>query len=267
VNSGPHRADVVWSVPERPARPGPALLVLPHAGGNAHSYSPWREFLADDVRLLLGQYPGRGARFIEPLPNSMQDLVGPILDSLPPGTDELVVLGHSMGSLVAFEVARQLTAAHRPPQRLIVSACRAPHLRSLRPVHPQTLSDDQLVAVVQARGGTDSAVLDDEELRAIVLPSLRADFTIDAAYCYAGEPQPLTCPITVLGGDSDQVVPPQALHEWASASSGPVQMVTFPGGHFYWQQQLAAVMAVVSVAIADTAPQPVQPTASTGSIQ
>jgi surfactin synthase thioesterase subunit len=247
-----NRDDVVWSVPERPVLSGPALLVLPHAGGNAHSYAPWREYLAGHVRLLLGQYPGRGARFVEPLPSTMDDLADPILCCLPPDADDLVVLGHSMGSLVAFEIARRLTGAGRSPRHLIVSACRSPDLPNPSPVHPETLSDDELVAVVQARGGTDGAILDEPELREIVLPAIRADFAIDDVYRVSAAAGALACPVTVLGGDADPVVPVAVLDGWARCTSGPVHVAIFPGGHFYHQHQMAAVMAVVSAAIDGT---------------
>ena len=116
--------DVVWVLPGDANGPHrTSLLVLPHSGGNAHGYAPWRKLLPNYVRLLVGQYPDRGARFSEPLPESMADLVEPVLACLPPETDDLVVLGHSMGSLVAYEAALALTGAGRPPRALVVSAC------------------------------------------------------------------------------------------------------------------------------------------------
>ena len=75
VPFSPEPDEVVWRLPGgAPARS--ALLVLPHAGGNAHSYAQWRDFLPADVLLLIGQYPGRGARFSEALPRQMSDLAG-----------------------------------------------------------------------------------------------------------------------------------------------------------------------------------------------
>ncbi|GHD51138.1 thioesterase II family protein [Streptomyces galbus] len=229
--------DVVWRLPETGSGHRLSLLVLPHAGGNAHAYAPWRDALPDEVRLLIGQYPGRGARFAEPLPTTMADLAGPVVHALPEDADDLVVLGHSMGSLVAFEVARALTAAGRPPRALVVSACRAPFLPNPAKVYPDRLTDDELVAAIKERGGTEDGVLDEPELREIVLPSLRADFALDDDYRHEGPARLLSCPVTVIGGREDPIVPVSALGRWSEVTDGPCSTATLPGGHFYFQQQ------------------------------
>ncbi|HEX5402918.1 MAG TPA: alpha/beta fold hydrolase [Pseudonocardiaceae bacterium] len=242
------REDVVWSLPEGGGSTATvSLLVLAHAGGNAHAYAEWREALPASTRLLIGQYPGRGARFADPLPESIEDLAVPVLESLPEDTGDLVVLGHSMGALVAFEIARRLTDQGRPPLAFIASACRAPHLPNPSPVHAEVLDDDQLVAAIKARGGTSDGILDEPELREIIIPSIRADFAIDDAYRFAGESPALTCPITVFGGEDDPIVPAAELPLWSTATSGTTSPVCLlPGDHFYFQRQLPRFVALVT---------------------
>lgn len=265
-NPAPAPDDVVWQLPGPAARQRCSLLVLPHAGGNAHGYADWRERLPDDVRLLIGQYPGRGARFSEELPACLDDLAAPVVAALPADADELVVLGHSMGSLVAFEVTRMLAAAGRTPRELIVSACRAPYLDNPSVVLPERLSDDELVAAIKERGGTDNGILDEPELREIVLPSIRADFAIDDVYRFTGELPAVPCPVTVLGGETDPVAPPEMLTGWSRVTTGRVDREHFPGGHFYFQKQpdpfFAKVNTVLAAAAAGQAPQPVSPSAA-----
>jgi len=250
VNTVPSPApdDVVWALSGTEDH-RVSLLVLPHAGGNAHAYAPWRDLLAPDVRLLLGQYPGRGARFVEPLAQRIDELADPIVSCLPSDTEDLVVLGHSMGSLVAFEVARALTNAGRPPRALIVSACRAPFLPNPCVVRPELLTDDELVATIKSRGGTDDGILDEPELREIVLPSIRADFAIDDFYRFGGLAGVLDCPVTMIGGAQDPIVPVEALARWSEVTSGPAGLRVLPGGHFYFQDQLADFLEIVSGAL------------------
>ncbi|MFC4036154.1 thioesterase II family protein [Streptomyces polygonati] len=252
----PEPDDVVWNIPGDAPQQRGSLLVLPHAGGNAHAYAQWRQYLPADVRLLIGQYPGRGARFSEPLPESMDDLAAPVVAALPDDTGNLVVLGHSMGSLVAFEVVRKLQAAGRTPRALIASACRAPILPNPSAVRPETLDDDALVAAIKERGGTDDGILDEPELREIVLPSIRADFAIDDVYRCAVPDVTVDCPITVIGGSSDPVVPADALTHWAEITRSGFALEILPGGHFYFQQQLDAFFALVNPVLDGVRAQP-----------
>ncbi|MER7763024.1 alpha/beta fold hydrolase [Streptomyces sp. NPDC097619] len=248
--------DVVWDLPgEGPQRT--TLLVLPHAGGNAHAYAGWREHLPADVRLLIGQYPGRGARFAEDLPRDIADLAGPVAACLPEGTTEdLVVLGHSMGSLVAFEVVRLLQAAGRTPRALVASACRAPFLDNPAVVHPERLDDDELVAAIKVRGGTDDGILDDPELREIVIPSIRADFAIDDVYRCPRDRARVDCPVTVIGGDADPVAPAASLGRWAEVTEHAFAAHTLPGGHFYFQDRLPEFFEVLATVVGGRTPAP-----------
>ena len=38
-----------------------------------------------------------------------------------------------------------------------------------------------------------------------------------------------------LGGDRDALVPIEQLHPWSSETTGSFEVVTFPGGHFYFK--------------------------------
>ncbi|MFD1852272.1 thioesterase II family protein [Kitasatospora cinereorecta] len=126
-----------------------------------------------------------------------------------------MVLGHSMGSLVAFEVTRALQAAGHTPRGLIASACRAPVLPNQCPVHPELLDDDQLVAAIKERGGTDDGILDEPELREIVLPSIRAT---SPSTTPTGAPSPTsgsTARSPSSAADADPIVPVDMLGGWS----------------------------------------------------
>lgn len=118
-----------------------------------------------------------------------------------------------------------------------MSACRAPFLPNPAKVYPDRLTDDELVAAIKERGGTEDGVLDEPELREIVLPSLRADFALDDDYRHEGPARSLSCPVTVIGGREDPIVPVSALGRWSEVTDGPCSTATLPGGHFYFQQQ------------------------------
>ena len=242
-------SEILWELRRGSAPGGLSLLILPHAGGNAHYYAQWERRLPADVGLLVAQYPGRGSRFIEDLPESVDDLVAPIVELLATDQRDLVVLGHSMGTLVAYEVARGLTERGRPPLALIGSACRAPFLPNPSPVLPGTLTDEELVEAIKARGGTEHEILDEPEMREIILPSIRADFAIDDVYRCPDAKGSLNSPVTIVGGESDPIVPVGDLVEWREVTTGQARVETLVGGHFYFdenEENMDAFMRIIA---------------------
>lgn len=234
TNDARRAGRILWDLRPRQGSEGPSLLVLPHAGGDARSYARWADRLPRSTGLLVAQYPGRGSRFADDLPESVDDLATPLVPLLTASPGDLVVLGHGLGALVAFEVARRLSEIGRAPLALIGSACRAPFLPHPSPVRPESLDDEALLEVVRARGGTGRALLDEPELRA--LPSIRAEFAADDAYQRPDALRALDCPVTVLGGEDDPVVPVGDLVEWNRVTEAWTRIETVPGGHFYFDE-------------------------------
>lgn len=239
-----------WIVTPRPQQaPRVRLLCFPYAGGGIGVYQPWLRHLPSDVELSLLQLPGRDRRTAEP---SMRDLramaaqLGPELgpfDGVP-----LVLFGHSMGGLLAYETAHWLRDRRGvAPSLLAVSGRRAPHLPSRRrsPGPPVAeLSDADFVDVVLRLGGTPPEVLADPDLRAMFLPILRADF--EAVESYRHEPRPpLHCPIAAYGGTGDPFAPVDDLGEWARHTTGDFRSRAFPGGHFFLREHRDALLAAL----------------------
>ena len=73
----------------------------------------------------------------------------------------IAFFGHSMGALVAFEVARRFESAGDPVSALFVSACSAPGV--MRDEYFRDLSDDELVTFLVDLSGTDPKVLNNKE--------------------------------------------------------------------------------------------------------
>jgi medium-chain acyl-[acyl-carrier-protein] hydrolase len=160
-------------------------------------------------------------------------LVEVLAKSLRPKLDRpFAFFGHSLGSLVAFELSRRLKRDYGlEPTRLFVSGCGAPQIPAPRKIL-HTLPPAEFRKELHRLNGTPAAVLDNDELMELLLPTLRADFSLCETYTYFAEP-PLTCPITVLGGLSDDTVRHQDLDAWREQTTGPFRLHLLPGDHFF----------------------------------
>jgi medium-chain acyl-[acyl-carrier-protein] hydrolase len=239
-----------WIVRRKP-NPGAALRLLcfPYAGGGASVYRTWPEALPADVELWSVELPGRETRGRErpferlgPLIASLTDAVAPELDA------PFAIYGHSLGALVAFSFARELRRRSlAAPVHLFVSGRRAPQLPEPAPMHE--LPEPEFLARLRRLGGIPDAVFQEAELMAYFLPILRADITVnETATAPVGEP--LACPITALGGVTDERASPDELDAWRAQTTAAFDRELFPGGHFFLQSARTELLAALSVRLA-----------------
>ena len=105
------------------------LFCFPYAGGAASIYRSWHQYLPADVEVCAIQLPGRENRVRERSYINLLELVNGLLPNLLPYLDKpFALFGHSMGSLIAYEVAQQVQQGSRRPTHLLVSGRRAPVL-------------------------------------------------------------------------------------------------------------------------------------------
>jgi medium-chain acyl-[acyl-carrier-protein] hydrolase len=221
------------------SRPSPALRLfcVPFAGAGPSVFRGWSQNLPAAVEALYVHLPGRESRLREASVPDVLGLARGITDAIAPFSDQpFALFGHSLGALIAFEVARTLRQRALPaPVRLFASAYRAPHLPSpFPPLH--RLDEDELLRQVNERydGSVPTEVLENAELRTLVIPALRADFAALESYQH-GAQRPLECPITVFGGRHDRTLAKGALEAWSVHTSREFRLRLVEGGHFYLQ--------------------------------
>lgn len=224
--------------PEAPWR----LYCFSHAGGSAADYLPWYSALAPSIELCAVQLPGRGTRMAEPAQADLATVLHGIAQALAAADDDrpFAFFGHSLGALLAFEVTRLCRQrGQRLPAQLFVSACNAPACCTLQPPLHQ-LNDAQLLAHLQTYNGTPASLFANQELLGLVLPTLRADFTLVGNYTYAPQP-PLPVPISVLAGRADPHVRADELAGWADETVAGCNQHWFDGDHFFIRPHVRAV--------------------------
>ncbi|WP_330343103.1 thioesterase II family protein [Streptomyces sp. NBC_00557] len=227
------------------------LFLFPHAGGSALMYQNWPAQFPAGWRVTTLDAPGHGTLAGQPPLSDGDALVAHHLDRLAPelgaGEPAFALFGHSMGALVAYELARRLTARGRPPVWLGLSACGAPRRNGPPvPARARELSDEELRRRVAQLGGTPPKVLNHPGLWRYFAPVIRADLRLVESWRPAPAGEPLPVPVSLFGGAEDAVVGPAALERWSGHCARLLATHVFPGGHFYFQDDLAAVARAVT---------------------
>ncbi|MGW1818009.1 thioesterase II family protein [Streptomyces sp. NPDC002125] len=209
------------------------LICFPHAGGSPYAFRGWGAGI-DDCETYTVCYPGRAERIAEAPPDDLRTMAGEIADEIRSSPDDrpTAFFGHSMGAMVAFETALALGRAGIRLSHFFASGSRAPHVM-VPAADPRAKWDDASVgAAILALGGTDAALLDNPAFTEIVMPYIKADFRMLAAYASRG-PAVLDCPVTVLVGEDDPQVDADQAAQWRVVSRAGCAVHTVPGGHFY----------------------------------
>lgn len=228
----PHRT--AWIARSQPTPDARGRLFLAgFAGAGASIFLPWIRAFPRGIDVLPIQLPGREERFREPPVTDLETLVETLADELAPLLDRpFALFGHSMGASIVWRLTEVLRARGvGEPVHLFLSG-RAP--RSGKPgLH--LLPSDRFWERIGAFSGTPPEVLNNRELRELVEPILRADFSLIET---AAEPSThVACPMTVIAGRDDHMAPPAALEGWRELADGPFDFVTLPGDHFALQSR------------------------------
>jgi surfactin synthase thioesterase subunit len=234
------------------SRPNPAarlrLFCLPYAGGGATTFRTWHAHLPGDVEVCAVQLPGRENRFPEPPFTDLVELAQALPRHLLASLDRpFALFGHSMGALIAYELAQRLFRQYgRAPTHLFVSGRGGPFVPRTGAVLHTMPADEELLAELQRRYGHIPAVMfEDAELRELFVRLLRADLTLVETYrCAVATPLP--CPVVALGGACDRDASPDGLRTWQPLTAATFAMHVFPGGHFYFSDRVQPLLATIS---------------------
>lgn len=223
------------------------LFCFSYSGGGASMFRTWSNELPLDIEVCPVQLPGREERLREPPFTRLVPLVQTVAHVLRPYLDvPFVFFGHSMGALICFEVARELRKQYSLiPIHLFVSSYRAPQIPDPDPPIYQCPEAEFVEEVSRRYDGIPEEVLQSAELMELVLPILRADFTICDTYVYSRE-DPLDCPISAFGGLEDHRVSREDLAAWRDQTRSSFSLQMLPGKHFLPQSAKVLLLQAVS---------------------
>ena len=222
------------------------LFCFPFGGGGASIFHNWSDAMGEHIEVRALQLPGRETRFREPRETDFNNLIKDIVTALNAYQDKpFAMFGYSLGSLLAFEVCRELRRQNmKTPLHLFIAALSAPQLP---PPHPpiSSLQDQEFVQKVEYYYQPQGEAWNNLELRNLLLPVLKDDIALYESYVYREEP-PLMCPIDVFAGDRDRATPVESTQYWSHQTSNRMEHHVFDGGHFFIDNAVREIQSLVS---------------------
>ena len=222
------------------------LFCLPYAGGGSSLFRSWSKGLPQNLELCAVQLPGRENRIREQPFRHISGLIQILTEIIESYLNlPYAIFGHSVGAIVAFELARRIRKLYGlSPTHLFVSARSAPHIPPREaPIH--RLPDAAFIEELRLYEGIPELLLREKELMQLLLPAIRADFAINETYVYSAE-EPLECPISVFGGLQDLKVSSNYLTPWREHTRMAFSQHMFPGNHFFLQSSQELLLQAIS---------------------
>lgn len=219
------------------------IIFMPHAGGSGEFYIPWFKNLKPHADCLYATLAGRGARMMEEAVDDINKLVSQLAEELfsfeVDKEANLIFWGHSMGALLAFELAKKLAKEYSIDcQHLFLSGHRAPNLPLCRQ-YWHSLDDATLYAKLTEMGGVDSQI--SFEVFQPFISTVRADLKLCETYNYDSAAR-LTCPATIYWGEQDEYINKENMPEWQQQFKKKVRLKPFMGDHFYHTCQRVSLL-------------------------
>ena len=215
------------------------LVCFPHAGGGVASFNAWRRDLPQTIALHKVQLPkSHGPQqhgFADPhLQNLISGLSDAFREAVEAGAiaEPYAFYGHSLGALIAYELANGLRRSGLPcPAHLFVSGRRAPRCKLQRPPLC-SLPEELLISELARLGGMPSVLVNNRRWLELMLPNVRAELALSDLY----EPRgyvPLKCGIHAFKGNDDPILNDEELAAWHQETVSSFRMESLPGSHFF----------------------------------
>lgn len=226
------------------------LVCLPFGGSGTAFFHPWADLASDRFEVLPLRLPGR-ERLIDVAPYrdahlATDGLLADLLAELPRPA-RVVLFGHSVGAVLAYELAHRLRAEPEiTVLRLVVSG--SPEPGTQRTLRATGLPDDAFLERVREIAGYSHEAMAVPDLRELLLPTLRADVEMHEDYL-PSTLEPLPVPITALRGVDDRLVPVEQADAWRQVTSAGFELVELPGGHMYLVDAGAELVDLIDAAV------------------
>ncbi|CAI8733239.1 MULTISPECIES: thioesterase II family protein [Bacillus] len=222
------------------------LFCFPYAGGSSNIYMKWKKYLANSIELCPIELAGRGKRYSEPLNDSIEEIVDDIYEKIKLDVDQspYMLYGHSMGSLIAFELSHKLQSSnHISPLNIFLSGRKAPQFNINKKSYQ--LSNDEFKELIYQIGGTSKEILNDPNFSDLFLPILRSDFKAVETYVYKEKFEKLNSDLSLMIGKEDEIDINEII-PWRELTRRGSTVYRFNGGHFFIHENTVEITNIIN---------------------
>ena len=224
------------------------LFCFPYAGGSAVVYHGWKRYLDPRIELIPIELAGRGKRMSEPPYRTIEEATEDVyrLISRQLTGSPYAFFGHSMGSLIAYELAQLHSREGLPaPLHIFFSGRSSPDVCKSEEDRFHLLNDTDFRNRLIALGGTPPELFTSRQLMDIFVPLLRNDFRITETYLPPERIEALDCNITILLGRNDGHTVQQS-QGWRAHTKKECHIHIFEGGHFFLHENAAPIAGIIN---------------------
>jgi surfactin synthase thioesterase subunit len=214
------------------------LIAFAYAGGDGHIYYRMKnKFSKYGIDLLPYMYKGRSSRVNEGCYSSLFEVGLEATEFIKNNIDveeDYMLLGHSMGSIVAFECYQQLMRiGYKLPKKIFFSGQYPPD--KLNKVKYDLENDTKLVYQLSKLGAISTDLLSIPEFKEIFLPIIRNDLRLIEEYTFKIS-QKIIVPTIILTGSQDEIKG-EKVEGWADHSTLKPVFIEIEGNHFFLFKQ------------------------------
>jgi len=224
------------------------LFCFPYAGGASAAYNSWKPLLNPGIQLRAVELAARGRRMreanYETIDQAVDDVFSLIRDELRQGP--YAFFGHSMGSMIAYELAYKIRDNGLPgPDHIFFSGRAAPNISRENKRRLHHLPSEEFKKEMLDMGGTPKEFFEHPELLEVFLPLLKGDFRLTETYTHAKKDAPLQCAITIFNGKQDEDTGDE-IEAWKIHTVKECDIHYYEGGHFFIQDDVNAVLDIIN---------------------
>ena len=227
------------------------LLCIPYAGGSASMFLKWKSYLDPSIELCPLDMPGHGARINEDVCDSVHNTAVSIYEHYKECfIGDYCLLGHSLGSIVSFELYHLLKKMGKPlPQIVFFSGMSVPDAKRYVEVDTSENMTDFMNKLYK-KGRIPEEVLNPDFID-FFEGIIRADYNIVQRYQYESKPTKIMSKAYIFSGHEDSSVN-EEIYRWNEFINDEPTYIFFDGGHLFINTQYEKMIDQINTIIIES---------------